>query len=375
MNSPTRRHPDTPDRPPRDCSLVVAVLRDPTLVSHLAPRDWNSLLPQARQSNLMARLETAIEEAGALARVPTAVRNHLESARRLSERHREAVLWEIHRVQEALEPLGVPIALLKGAAYVAAGLPVARGRVFSDVDIMVPKEAIDRVEKALQRQGWVGVHSDPYDQKYYRTWMHEIPPLQHRLRQTVLDVHHTILPPTARLHPDPQKLWQAARPVAADGSELYLLAPTDMVLHSATHLFHDGEFENGLRDLVDLDGLLRHFGSNEPDFWTRLPARAGDMDLSRPLYYALRYTTRLLATPVPADVLRACAPGGPPAWQRLPMDALFLRGLQPNLPRCNDAPTAIARFVLYLRSHWLRMPLHLLVPHLVRKSLRRAPQD
>jgi len=29
-------------------------------------------------------------------------------------------------------------------------------------------------------------------------------------------------------------------------------------------------------------------------------------------------------------------------------------------------------WLLYVRSHWLRMPAHLLIPHLVRKSLRRA---
>jgi hypothetical protein len=29
------------------------------------------------------------------------------------------------------------------------------------------------------------------------------------------------------------------------------------------------------------------------------------------------------------------------------------------------------RWLLYARSHWLRMPAHLLIPHLVRKSLRR----
>jgi hypothetical protein len=29
-------------------------------------------------------------------------------------------------------------------------------------------------------------------------------------------------------------------------------------------------------------------------------------------------------------------------------------------------------WLLYARSHWLRMPAHLLIPHLVRKSLRRA---
>ena len=44
--------------------------------------------------------------------------------------------------------------------------------------------------------------SDPYDDAYYRRWMHELPPLIHRERDRMIDVHHTILPLTARITPD-----------------------------------------------------------------------------------------------------------------------------------------------------------------------------
>ena len=101
-------------------------------------------------------------------------------------------------------------------------------------------------------------HHDAYDQRYYRQWMHELPPLRHMTRQTVLDVHHTILPLTAHLKPDPAKLWEAA--VGIEGQVNFcVLAPVDMVLHSATHLFHDGELEHGLRDLV----IEPHLGAPE----------------------------------------------------------------------------------------------------------------
>ena len=36
-----------------------------------------------------------------------------------------------------------------------------------------------------------------------------------------------------------------------------------------------------------------------------------------------------------------------------------------------DALTAAARWLLYVRAHYLRMPLHLLLPHLLRKSFHR----
>jgi len=53
------------------------------------------------------------------------------------------------------------------------------------------------------------------------------------------------------------------------------------------------------------------------------------------------------------------------------MDGLFLRGLAPDHPSCDRPLTRAARWLLYARAHKLRMPLHLLIPHLVRKAIMR----
>ena len=52
-----------------------------------------------------------------------------------------------------------------------------------------------------------------------------------------------------------------------------------MVLHSATHLFHEGELDKALRDLVDIDGLLRHFGGHGPGSGTSWLQRAREVGL------------------------------------------------------------------------------------------------
>ena len=64
--------------------------------------------------------------------------------------------------------------------------------------------------------------------------------------------------------------------------------PSHMVLHAAAHLFHDGEIAGAIRDLVDLDSLLRYFG-DDPKFWGDLMGGASTLGLTRPAYYALRY--------------------------------------------------------------------------------------
>lgn len=348
---------------------LTALLVDPATCGDRTLADWDRLIRVARVASLDARLHALLSDADVLADVPSAPRRHLDAARVLAERQHTMVRWEVARIHEALASESIPVVLLKGAAYVIAGLPCARGRLFSDIDIMVPQTRIQSAEQYLFVRGWVSRGYDAYDQKYYRQWMHELPPLTHIRRKSVLDVHHTILPPTARLNPDPERLWQAAIPVAG-WPGMYVLGPTDMVLHSATHLFHDGELENGLRDLSDLDDLLRHFAASEPEFWPRLTDRAVEMDLARPLFYALRYTREFLHTPIPSAVFGELEPSAPTRPLRWWMDALLRRGLKPHHWSCDDVMSPAARWALYVRSHYLRMPLHLLLPHLLRKAAK-----
>jgi hypothetical protein len=346
--------------------LVLQAFRQPDALTALSLNEWDLLIRQARAANLLASLYAVLHQRCMIEQVPPQPREHLEWSHVLAERHSEAVEWEVSMIRKALADLGIPVILLKGAAYAMTKMPHAQGRIFSDIDILVPKKSLGAVEAALMLHGWAATHHDEYDQRYYRTWMHELPPMQHMKRLTVIDVHHAILPETAPIHPDPEKLRAAARRV--DGyDDLMVLAPSDMVLHSAVHLLHDGELDNGLRDLVDIDSLLRHF-SSLPSFWPTLVDRAGELELTRPLFYALRYATRLLHTPVPSDVVEAAQVGRPNRMMLAIVDQLFSRALLPDHASCVDWFTAPARQILYIRANWLRMPPLLLARHLFHKA-------
>jgi len=353
--------------------LVSRALRNPRALPGWTLSDWDALVRQARRANLLSRVAVDLNDLGVLPSVPAAPRVHLDAALIVAQAQEEAVRREVAYIRTALTDCGIDIVLLKGAAYLVAGLPAARGRVFTDVDILVPEAALAEVEGALMLHGWATTHHNPYDQRYYRQWMHELPPLRHITRLTVLDVHHAILPPTARLKPDSAKLLAASRPIESE-PRLRVLAPADMVLHSATHLFHNEDLSSGLRDVADLDSLLRDFG-REPPFWRELTGRASELDLARPLYYGLRYAQHFLETPVPPKTLRAAEIGRPARWLQRAMDALFARGLQPDHPDLGDRLTPLSRQLLFVRAHWLRMPPLLLARHLTIKALRRDEEQ
>ncbi len=353
--------------------LLLGVLREPRQLPQLDLVQWDQLIRLARQSNLLGRIVVLVEEGMGLDAVPAGPRQHLISAQILMGKQQQSIRWEVHCIQRALAPTGIPVVFLKGTAYLLADLPAARGRIFSDVDLLVPRKAIGTVEKALMMAGWHGGHHNRYDQRYYRQWMHEIPPLRHIQRQSVIDVHHNILPLTARYHPDAEQLLAAC--VALPDREWgAVLAPVDMVLHSATHLFHEGEYQQGLRDLVDLYLLIDHFQAQD-DFWESLLARAHQLQLTRPLFYALRYTQRMLGLPVPAVVERRIEQEGPGPLGSRYMDWLFSRSFLSRSILQAETGEALARLLLYIRGHYLRMPPALLLPHLIRKATAREQEE
>ncbi len=353
---------------PRD--LVVHALRQIGDLPQWSLAEWELLVRQARQADLLARIAVELERLGLVDRVPSEPRSHLDAARLVANAQHAEIQREVRHLWLALARVSVPLVLLKGSAYLVASLPSAAGRVFSDTDILVPKALLLDAESALTMNGWITTHHSAYDQRYYREWMHELPPMEHMRRRTVVDVHHTILPETARLKPDAAKLLAAARPVAGlDG--VSVLAPVDMVLHSLTHLLHNEELTHGLRDLSDLDLLLRHFGAS-PDFWLELVERAREMDLERPLHYGLHCAHRILGTPVPERTL-ADAARASPAWPLATlMDALWWRALRSQHSTCATPLTGVALFLLYVRAHWMRMPPLLLARHLTIKAWRRT---
>jgi hypothetical protein len=331
---------------------------------------WAMLVRAGREAGMLGTLAQRIEAHHLLEQVPAAPRAHLIAVAAVCRAQEAAVHREVRELRDALLPLGVPVVLLKGAAYLLARLAPSRGRLFSDVDILVPKHTLARVESALMLRGFAISHHNPYDQRYYRRWMHELPPMQHVKRLTVLDVHYAIAPQSGRVHPDPEALL--GNVVAVPGfADVFTLSPPDMILHSATHLFYNDEMRHALRDLHDIDALLREFG-HEPRFWTSLVARAEFLGLTRSLYYALRFAGRLFETPIPARAFALVERYAPAQPVLTVMDRLLNRALPPT---ASDAGTRWSRRALYLRAHWLRMPLPLLAYHLTVKALRRQEPE
>ena len=340
---------------------LVATLRDPREASGRGAREWNEMIAAARAERLLGSLADRLDGRA----VPDEVASVLADARGGAEQERRAALWEADCARRALADYEGKAVLLKGTAYVAADLDAGRGRSIGDLDLLVAEKDLEEVETALLGAGWEWVKEDAYDDEYYRRWMHELPPLIHRERDRMIDVHHTILPKTARPTPDAKAMIASAIALQPDVEQkgvrlakfsswhgLHVLSPADMVVHSIAHLFADGEMDGGLRNLWDIDRMLREFAAS-PNFWDALAVRARRHELLIFVRRALRLAERIYGTPVDEKLK------GKPSW----LDDWFEARLMAR-DGWGRPTRRWLRFAFYMRGHWLRMPPMMLARHL-----------
>ena len=103
---------------------------------------------------------------------------------------------------------------MKGTAYVAAGLIAGEGRHIGDLHHGRAGRFAEVEWLLLGVGGWEWVKENAYDDAYYRDHMHELPPMIHKERDRMIDVHHTILPLTARPKPDAAAMFAINPPPA-----------------------------------------------------------------------------------------------------------------------------------------------------------------
>ncbi|WP_163834863.1 nucleotidyltransferase domain-containing protein [Spartinivicinus ruber] len=347
---------------------LLNAIKEPSSVVPFSVAQWNILLFQAKQAGMLATLTNCFQQQQVWDQLPEQVQGQCQDALQFAKYLQRNARWEINRLRRILYPAGYQITLLKGAAYLFHNIPVSEGRLLADVDLLFAEEDLPTIESLLVDNGWACAKQNEYDKAYYRQWMHELPPYRHRERLYDVDIHHRILPRTSRLNPDPSLLLNAAVPLTEPG--LNTLCFPDMVLHAVVHLGYDADYHNRIRDLYDIDQLLKYGEQHVADFWLQLQERAVKLGVTSPLVDILWLLQQFFATSVNekllAELSRQPTPIQRMKYWAMPEAILPLARGQARLQK------KLACQLLYLRSHWLKMPPLLLLHHLSRKAWMRA---
>lgn len=346
---------------------LTLLLKDISTSSSLSNKDWMEIIALGRQLGLLANLYVLLEEYELLAALPQNTLSHLRSAFLEVSRQQSSIRWHLEKLVKT-NPGNLNSVLLKGAAYIYKNKRNARGRVLSDIDLLVMKSELDNAEFWLFINGFVNSVSDEYDDFYYRQWMHELPPFVSMDGDLVLDLHHNILPITSERHIDASKIFEKAELVLPN-----ILVPCDedLIVHSAVHLLQDSIFDRTLRDLYDLYCLMEDLSDLSKSELLVLK-RSEELNLASDLSKVILLMKEVFARDLSFEENAFVE-------QHLTNNILWYIEKKCYVtmlyqPVLSDwrLRHSLASFCIFIKSHWIKMPLRLLFKHSLIKSYKRT---
>ena len=343
-------------------SELIELFLDPQVGLGFTESKWSHVITVLRHEKLLARFGFIAKEAGVMGGYPECIQRHYLSAMALAERHRKQVFSEVQELQKICTAKAKTWLLLKGAAYTITNSKAGLGRVYNDIDVLVDKMHLAQTEQYMQLSGWLPQAQSSYDETYYRAWTHEIPPLVHGHRGTVVDLHHNIVPPVSGRAPDMSALYQHIEMTA---EAVPTLSKPALALHSAIHLFFNEECQYGFRDITDIVLLFEEFNEAQ---WSTFMALATETDFIIEAELAVHFAHKLFQVQPPKTILERFK-SEPSAIQKFRY-WLFAAAVLPKHPFLVQSFTDTKLWCIMLRGHYLKMPIKTLCYHLIMKTYR-----
>jgi hypothetical protein len=207
---------------------------------------------------------------------------------------------ELSKLLRLLQEKNIAVIVLKGAHLAEAVYDNIGLRSMSDVDLLVRKDDLQRVEQEL-----LALDGMPEDcnrviaQDNYH-FGYKLP--RNDLR---VEIHWTIFASSYPIQVDVEGLWSRAQPVTLAQAPALALSPADLLLHLCQHTAKHA-YDMRIRMLCDIGEVVRHY-DGELD-WQELGDRARRWGLTHAVYVILRLAQELLEVAVPADWLASLRP-------------------------------------------------------------------
>ena len=259
-------------------------------------RSWADLLNRARQTGLAGLVMESARRHGVA--IPDGPERSLREAAGKVAANQLNLVHELDTILRQCNDARVPIMLLKGAAlchtiYEEPGL-----RPMSDIDLLVPPDALARAFQVLEAIG-CRRGSTPIREDFFPRFHYEIELLTASPSPARLDLHVRPLRPLriSQTMPD-GALWEKARTIRVVRGEALIPKPEFMFIQLAAHAAYHG-WER-LIWLYDIHRWSRRYGDAMD--WHEVVERCREWRLSLPVMRTIERTAALFGPICPDGV-------------------------------------------------------------------------
>ena len=258
--------------------------------------DFMDLLQMAQEHSLQPQLIRSLAEFG-WAQVPPAGRSSLERFQQLHSAVSLATAEQLGRIADAFAARGVRFAAFKGVTLAIILYGDLSAREYTDVDLIVPAEALDEAQDVVEALGYVNDHSDRRFRRAFLGYQRQFA-FTHPNQATV-DLHWDF---TGRHLPFPLSaagVWGALEDVKVGQRRIPAIAGADLALLLAGH--GTKERWRSLGWVVDFAVLVERQGDLD---WAAIHTRAQAQGCGDTVLLACTLAERLLGVAVPQVLAR-----------------------------------------------------------------------
>jgi Uncharacterised nucleotidyltransferase len=197
-----------------------------------------------------------------------------------------------------------PLTLLKGISVSEGYYPSPHLRPMRDIDVLVPKSAVQPVEVMLRRLGYreqVGVRVEDFQH------LHHGVPMVHRRTGVCIEVHHQLFPPSPRIRGcdpfSPEHIAAKLVPSTFIGRSVYRLDPQLELPYIASHWAQSSKVIHGVGGMFAMLDTIYLLKRNPELHWDNVLRYVHGSPASTHLYLLLSYLARNELVDVPPELI------------------------------------------------------------------------
>lgn len=222
---------------------------------------WPAFIRAASEESLLPAVYSLFQHLGLLQQTPADIGDFFYAARELNRERNRRISDRIEVVASALNRVGVQPLLLKGSAYLLAGVYAdGADRFLVDIDFLVPKQDIPVALDVLAALGYSFERVHPIDHATNHTYA-----VLSRSDSMTIDLHQTVgLGASSDVLPSAE-IFARSEVFPLGDAIVRIPSPADLlthhILHSQVHELYRDRIWTPLRSLYDLALLERRFES------------------------------------------------------------------------------------------------------------------
>ncbi|MEI8172821.1 MAG: nucleotidyltransferase family protein [Deltaproteobacteria bacterium] len=295
--------------------FILKLLFEPEKAKSILPPhapDWTRLVEKARQEGVSAVLFHNITKHSLEDLIPPESYRDLSNHYYSNLKRNMAIIGKLRQVLATFQEAGIPCIVLKGIALAEHVYPNIATRGMSDVDILVKKDDLFKVDDSLSSLGYIS--RDSSVAKAIHNPVGYLASLEYRKdAKSPLNLHvhwHTVntsVPATMFVERiDINRLWENSAMAAVADSRALILSPEHLIIYLCEHALRIGHSFDRLILVCDIFFSIKAF-ENIID-WNFVSEESRRFGLSRFVYYGLTIVKHYTSLDIPDECIAHLKP-------------------------------------------------------------------